>query len=61
LGPAIEPEKPSPNSASTGMGRAGMLMFLVIYCSFWGGFAVAAVFGDGFSGTIEVPKKLKKP
>jgi NAD(P)H-hydrate repair Nnr-like enzyme with NAD(P)H-hydrate epimerase domain len=26
---------------------------------FWGGFAVDAVFGDGFSGSMEGPKRVK--
>jgi hypothetical protein len=30
-----------------------------IKVTFWGGFAVDADFGDGFSGSIEDPKKVK--
>jgi hypothetical protein len=31
-----------------------------IKSSFWGGFAVDADFGDGFSGSIEGPQNSKK-
>jgi hypothetical protein len=33
---------------------------LAINFTFWGGFAVDADFGDGFSGSIEGPKMTKK-
>jgi hypothetical protein len=32
-----------------------------IKMSFWGGFAVDADFGDGFSGSKEGPQNEKKP
>jgi hypothetical protein len=34
---------------------------ITIKTTFWGGFAVDADFGDGFSGSIEGPKIVKKP
>jgi hypothetical protein len=35
------------------------LLKISINSSFWGGFAVDADFGDGFSGSIEGPKMVK--
>jgi hypothetical protein len=34
---------------------------IAIKTTFWGGFAVDADFGDGFSGSIEGPQNQKKP
>jgi hypothetical protein len=39
------------------MGRE--LLKNAIKMTFWGGFAVDADCGDGFSGSIEDPKKVK--
>jgi hypothetical protein len=32
---------------------------MTFWTTFWGGFAVDADFGDGFSGCIEDPKNVK--
>jgi hypothetical protein len=39
------------------MGRE--ILKITIISTFWGGFAVDADFGDGFSGSIEGPKIVK--
>jgi hypothetical protein len=36
------------------------LLKIAIKVTFWGGFAVDADFGDGFSGSIEGPQNGKK-